>query len=229
MANNKPFDARHDIFNAAMDIINAAAFAVKDDFSTTKHQLDFLSHSTAKVQETANGSVEFERLPQLPEVEPFIVAGDYIGSLFKSPIPKLSHMANLLINPKLRCDITSRKQTIQDQIDKSIQRLASGNETQRCAVDHILQRERSVAGREGRDPNFHSDRILDEVSLSSSAALCIIKLVQISGYIVAGHETSSTGLLCKSSRILMSTTTGSNRARDAEERVCPSASSGKTA
>ncbi|KAH7126009.1 cytochrome P450 [Dactylonectria macrodidyma] len=55
----KPFPARQDIFDAALDMVSGAAFGFKDDLSITKRQLNHFLSNGVKFKEHENGSVDF--------------------------------------------------------------------------------------------------------------------------------------------------------------------------
>ncbi|KAI0533181.1 cytochrome P450 [Xylaria digitata] len=179
LGESKPFNARKDIFDAAIDIINAVAFGLEDDQSTVKNQIDFLL-STPEFRPTPNadGSVMFPELPTLPTMAAIGEIGVHLGEQFKAPFPKLAHRYALWTSPTLAKSIARKDQFLRDEIDKAVVRLRKGESGTRSAMDHILQREMNAAEKAGREPIFHSPRIHDELF----------------GYIVAGHETSASAL-----------------------------------
>ncbi|KAK6067157.1 cytochrome p450 monooxygenase [Seiridium cupressi] len=178
-ANGKPFDARKDIVDAAMDIINAAAFSFDDSMSTTKHQLDYLAGNGASQIVTGDGgSIEFPRLPDIPDIAAISAIADHLGTQFRSIMPRLDHKIRLLTQPDLRRNITRKDAMISREIARSLARFENGDHTMFSALDHLLQREMNASQKAGRQPDFTSPSIKDEIF----------------GYIVAGHETSSTSL-----------------------------------
>ncbi|ORY68347.1 cytochrome P450 [Pseudomassariella vexata] len=179
LANGRPFDARRDIFDAAIDIINAATFAFDDSLCTVKHQLDYLATTDSRqLPVNPDGSVDFPQLPELDDIAVVHALCDHIGNQFKSLKPKLSHKFKLLTDSSFRRNLARKDELITQEINKSLQRFESGDNTMFSAMDHMLQREREAAKKAGRKPDFHSRRIYDELF----------------GYIVAGHDTSSSAL-----------------------------------
>ncbi|KAK7954808.1 hypothetical protein PG988_015502, partial [Apiospora saccharicola] len=207
LARGRPFDALADMFDVAVDMINAATFAQDDDMSTTKMQLDFLlgagdssaSASTSTSTSTwtpeitsvdARGAVSFPRLPEPPDIEACRVLSEHVGVLFNSLAPRLEDRWRLLTSPRLRACVRRKDAMIRREIERSLERIAGAGGGggggdgdgatmgSRSALDHLLQREQAAATKEGRKPEFHSRKIYDELL----------------GYIVAGHETSATGL-----------------------------------
>ncbi|RYP91149.1 hypothetical protein DL770_002711 [Monosporascus sp. CRB-9-2] len=178
LAAGRPFNADRDIFDAAIDIINAATFGLDDGLSTVKHQLDSLAKvGDAELPLRPDGSVKFTHPPDVPEIAAIHEIGLHIGEQFKASFPKISHRYKMLTKPSLAKAISMKDKLIHDEIEKALARLRSGGRV-RSAMDHILQREMNAAKKADRRPVFHSPRIHDELF----------------GYIVAGHDTSATAL-----------------------------------
>ncbi|KAJ8106065.1 hypothetical protein ONZ43_g7189 [Nemania bipapillata] len=179
LGESRPFNARRDIFDVAIDIINAAAFGLEDDQSTVRNQLNFLlSQPGFRPTRNTDGSVAFPELPPLPDIAAIEAIGIHQGEQFKAPFPKLSHRFQMLTSPTLSKNYARKDKFLHDEIEKAVVRLRKGESGTRSAMDHILQREMNAADKAGREPVFHSPRIHDELF----------------GYIVAGHDTSSTAL-----------------------------------
>ncbi|RYP15252.1 hypothetical protein DL765_005827 [Monosporascus sp. GIB2] len=163
LAAGRPFNADRDIFDAAIDIINAATFGLGDDLSTVKHQLDSLARvGDAELPLSPDGSVEFAHPPDVPEIAAIHEIGLHIGEQFKALFPKISHRYKVLTRPSLVKAISMKDKLIHDEIEKALARLRSGGRV-RSAMDHILQREMNAAKKADRLPVFHSPRIHDEV------------------------------------------------------------------
>jgi cytochrome P450 len=179
LGEGRPFNARRDIVDAAIDIINAAAFGLDDDQSTVKNQLDFLlSKPGFRPELNADGSVAFPVLPTLPDVAAVEAIALHLGEQFKTPFPKLAHRFAMLTSPTLAKNFVRKDKFLRGEIDKAVMRLRRGEGGTRSAMDHILQREMNAANKAGREPVFHSPRIHDELF----------------GYLIAGHDTSSAAL-----------------------------------
>ncbi|KAI0397979.1 cytochrome P450 [Xylariaceae sp. FL0594] len=183
LGGGRPFDAHKDLVDASIDIINAAAFGLGDEQSTVKHQLDHLlslssSSSSFKINEK-DGSITFPQLPQLPAIAAIEAVGKYLGEQFKAPFAVLAHRVNMLRDARLRRNFRLKDEFLRNEIDKAVERLRRGESGLRSAMDFVLQREMNQAEKMGRTPVFHSPRIHDELF----------------GYIVAGHDTTSTALM----------------------------------
>ncbi|KAI1810386.1 cytochrome P450 [Poronia punctata] len=197
LGRGKPFDAQRDISDAAMDIINAAAFGIGDEQSTVKHQLDHLRASSSSTTTTTTTTpskseresesesdivASFPSLPQLADIAAVEEVSRYLGEQFKAPFPLLAHKINMLTNGDLRRNFKRKNEFLHREIDNAVERLKKGNgngkEKMRSAMDFILSREMNLAEKEGREPVFHAPRIHDELF----------------GYIIGGHDTTSTAL-----------------------------------
>lgn len=170
IARGRPFAAHPDMFNAAMDMINAAAFAFNDSLSGTRHQLDYLSSLVDFTPSVApDGSIEFPQLPTLPDLAAFITIFKASGVTATSPLPMLTHRYQIATNSELRRAMAHRDRVLHREIQKSLRKMEERNDDGMgsSAVENILRREEAVAAKEGRQPDFHSGRIRDEVSMDS--------------------------------------------------------------
>ncbi|KAI8627167.1 cytochrome P450, partial [Xylariaceae sp. FL1651] len=181
LGEGRPFNARKDIFDAAMDIINAVAFGLEDDQSVVKSQLNaLLSRRDLPLPLSADGTVVFPDLPELPTIATIQAVSNHLGDQLNSLFPRLSHRYQMLTSPTLAKDFAQKDQFLRNEIEKAVMRLRKGEGGTRSAMDHILQREMNAAEKANRQPVFHSSRIYDELF----------------GYIIGGHDTSSTALAC---------------------------------
>ncbi|KAI0486964.1 cytochrome P450 [Xylaria cf. heliscus] len=179
LGEGQPFNARGDIYDAAMDIINAAAFGLGDDQTTIKNQWNFLRSKPGYRPTTDDyGAVVFPSLPLLPNIAPIEAIGAHLGEQMRTPFPRLTHRFRMLTSPTLAKDYALKDKFLHDEINKAVVRLRKGEGGLRSAMDHIIQREMSAAEKAKREPVFHSPRIYDELF----------------GYIVAGRDTSATSL-----------------------------------
>ncbi|KEY74712.1 hypothetical protein S7711_05462 [Stachybotrys chartarum IBT 7711] len=176
----RPFEARQDIFDAAMDMVNAAAFAFEDDLSITKQNLNYII-SAEKPPTIVNadlGALDFSRPPLVSEVAVLQAVAKFLGEQTVSPAPKYIRWYKMITDAKLRRNLVSKDEVIKSRIQKSLKRLEAGDKTQFSATDYLIQREYSVARKENRSPDFYSRRNIDELF----------------GYIIGGHETTSAAI-----------------------------------
>ncbi|KAH8681786.1 cytochrome P450 [Xylariales sp. PMI_506] len=179
VANGAPFEAKDDITDAAFDMINAAVFAFGDDLTFSKRSLDNLASApNASFSKDANGAVIFPRPPLVPDLDVLMTVAAYLGDSVVAPIPWLWHYYRMLTDSPLRRKIRRKNELIKAQLRTSLERLENGDRVQRSATDFLIQRENAVSQKEHRTPDYYSGRTIDELF----------------GYIVAGHETTSTAL-----------------------------------
>lgn len=181
LANGKPINAEKDIINAAMDIINAAAFSFDDGMSATKHQLDYLlGGGSSNVVERDNGSLEFPNLDDLPDIAAIFTVTEHLGSQFRSIMPRLDHKIRILSRPELRRSIARKDAMISREIARSLSRFEGGDYTMLSALDHLLHREMNAAQKTGRQPDFYSHSIKDEVGSRHSGRSLVDLLMMAS-------------------------------------------------
>jgi cytochrome P450 len=180
LAPGRPFEARQDIFDAALDIINAVTFTVSDDMSMTKQKTDhILSHYQVMTSSASEDEpVHFSKPPVPEDIIVFKNVIDLIGSQTVSPLPRVTYWLRYLTDASIRRDVVGKDDLIRARIKDSVDRLEAGDTTQHSATDYMIQREASVARKENRTPDLYSKRIIDELF----------------GYLIAGHETTSSAL-----------------------------------
>ncbi|KAL1869594.1 hypothetical protein Daus18300_005448 [Diaporthe australafricana] len=176
-ARGRPFDVVDDIFGTLSDTITGAAFALNDDMSTTKQQLLYLQSLRADLQlaPSEDGASIFPKLSPLPYYRALRRVSDHQGDLSKAASPFLSHHFAMLTQSELRRDFNVIREFEAKEIQKSIARLDEDENDLTSALDHLVAQEKHIAIKEGRKPEYYSQRIFDEVV----------------GYYRAGHETTA--------------------------------------
>lgn len=182
--NGRPFQADRDIYNLALDIIVSAAFDFPLSRCTIVKQIAHLKTSPEVKSTHSQDAMEpfpFEAVSLDPELQACIYLTESIGVSFQSVFPRLAHWLYLK-KPRSKRAMRLKEQLIATNIEKAIKRLeeqGEGRETNlRCAVDQLLLREKTIAEKQGLQPNFHKRAIYDELF----------------GYIVGGHDTTSATL-----------------------------------
>ncbi|KAI1486283.1 cytochrome P450 [Biscogniauxia mediterranea] len=172
------FDASEDIFSALSDTITGAAYALNDDMSTVRQRSQYLRSFDGNIplRIDEHGAVEFPDLPPLPYYEAFRILSDHQGDQQRAGFPALAHHFEMLTQPQLRWAYKTVHDFEAREIQKSIARVEADANNLTSALDYIVMRELQIATNEGRKPNFYQRRIFDEMS----------------GYYMAGHETSAT-------------------------------------
>jgi hypothetical protein len=167
IAGGRPFHAQQDVFDAAMDMVNAAAFAFDDDMGIIKRNLSSFGSINSTLTPDASGTeqpIEFSRVPVAPEILAMQGVVRFLGTQSVSPWPFLTYWYNMLTNANLRSQFRVKDDVIKKQLEISGKRLEGGDGAQFSATDYLVQREYSVARKENRTPNLYSRRTMDEVS-----------------------------------------------------------------
>ncbi|KAK8098957.1 cytochrome P450 [Apiospora kogelbergensis] len=177
-AGQQPFYAHDDIFGAISDMILASLFAFNSDMGTTRQQLRYLESLDKDLPtDQKDHGLHFPKLPPLPYYTSFELLSDHQSDQTKTPFPLLHHYLAMLFRPELRAVYGIIKQFEVTEIDKALMRLKDNN-TKTCTLDYMIMREQEAATSENREPVYHKPGICDGLS----------------GYYLAGHETSATSL-----------------------------------
>nr|XP_036582208.1 cytochrome P450 monooxygenase [Colletotrichum truncatum]KAF6790868.1 cytochrome P450 monooxygenase [Colletotrichum truncatum] len=174
ISNGRPFEAGRDIHNMALDIILSVAFNRDESLGVTMRNTAHLAN--LPVQSAAKDETEpatIENLPLDTEAQVFNAMTDSVGMIFKSPLPRLRGWF-LKRTDWMKKAMASKDEMTTRELAKAVERMEA-SEPPRCAMDQILLRERAMAEKEGRQPDYYSPTIRDELL----------------GYLVAGHDTTS--------------------------------------
>jgi hypothetical protein len=164
-ARGRPFDVLDDVFGTLSDTITGAAFALNEDMSTVKQQQLYLKSlgPDLKMAPDEHDATTFPKLSPLPYVKALRRISDHQGDLTKAASPFLAHYSTMLTNSELRHDFKVLRDFETKEIQKSIARLDDDDKNLTSALDHLVAQEKQLAIKEGRKPEFYSQRIYDEV------------------------------------------------------------------
>lgn len=164
MAGGRAFDGTADVHHAALDMIMGASFGFEKSQSMLQTKLDHLARAGVASSASPTAEVvEFEDPPLLEELQACTTMADAISLGFKSPLPWLNTFVYRNLVPSYRRALAVSQRMAKREIAKSVERLHTGH-PQRCAMDQMLEREEALAKKEGRQPDYFSDVIKDEVS-----------------------------------------------------------------
>lgn len=96
--------------------------------------------------------------------------------------PRLQHSLTLMLTPSYRKAVALKDRIIKERLDHTWKKFsvsADNDDAVKCAADLVVQREAQMARKEGRPAQYDTVDIRDELF----------------GFLVAGHDTSSTTLL----------------------------------
>ncbi|KAK4235980.1 cytochrome P450 [Achaetomium macrosporum] len=176
MAEGRPFLAHHDITYMALDTIFMAMFGHPEAESNTTRRLQAVSQFTdLKLPASVDEPVEFPE-GDIPEI--FTAALTLANSVTDTQLSPAPRLTSWIIRkfPYMRKATAIKDQYIRDHVDESVRKINSGDEDPRTALHSVLLRERDVAAKEGRKPDYHKRGIADEFF----------------GFMLAGHDTSAT-------------------------------------
>jgi hypothetical protein len=174
VARGRPFTAERDIYYAALDAVLEFSFGGSYVHRAVKPQLDaMLMLDQAEVQKLrgderdADKPVEFVDAPLHETVVAVLDSGDVIEALQSSPFPHLTLWWKKKFSTFMKTWDT-KNQFLEEEISKAVHRLEKHAETSdeswvMSAVDHIVHRERILAEKDGRKPDYWSPVIRDEV------------------------------------------------------------------
>jgi cytochrome P450 len=183
MAEGRPFHAHHDITYMALDTIFAGMFGHPESESITIGRLQAVEQSEAtreKLPASKDQPVQFPE-PELPAIfAAALTLANSVTDTQLSPAPRLTSWV-LRQLPYMKKATATKDQYIRDRVDESVRVMTqddSDNTTTppRTALHSVLLRERDVAAKEGRQPDYRKRAIADEFF----------------GFMLAGHDTSAT-------------------------------------
>ncbi|KAK3616301.1 hypothetical protein LTR22_027121 [Elasticomyces elasticus] len=170
LAEGRPFDVKKDVYKAALDIIWGAAFGAS--MGVTKTQLDHIREiDQFDVPRNANSAISFPSAADPTDFESVMTLSESAEIATKSPIPRWHHWFAMRTDPALVAARKAKDKMIKDRLDAAWRKFSSPEVT-----DDEVKRKVILAGKEGRSPNYDTLTIRDELF----------------GFLVAGHETTST-------------------------------------
>jgi len=189
IAGERPFAANQDVYNFALDAVTAFAFGQKFEHSAVQPALDALralnKDEQKRLQASGGGDdpVAFQR-PPLPELLGAIIElTETVMELHGNPLPALT-WAYVMRKPRVARANRLKEEHIRSQLRTAVARLKDANAdsdvelVSSSAVEHMVAREKSLAAKADRTPDYLSRVMIDEVF----------------GFVYAGHETTSTTL-----------------------------------
>ncbi|KAI1262660.1 cytochrome P450 [Xylariaceae sp. FL1019] len=174
-AQGHPFSAHHDITYAALDGIFASSFGLPEGESITKKRLETALNCRVDVPAATDDQVSF---PDAEVAEPFasvLVLCNSVTDTQLSPAPVLTSWV-LRKFPYIRKAIAIKDKYIHDKVDEAVVLIDKGDYEPRSALHSVCLREKEVAGKDGRQPDYYKRGIADEFF----------------GFMMAGHDTTAT-------------------------------------
>lgn len=190
LARGHPFKVSDDIFRGALDVIWAAAFG--SEIGTSKTQLQLLSQlDSIDIPQDVDAAVAIPAARDPEAFEALITLTDSMEIPVNSPMPRLHHRFALRFFPTLAKAVKQKNDLISRHVEESWKRvLSKGSDGGHvgCALDLVLDREATLAKKEGRPAKYDTPVIQDELF----------------GFLIAGHDTTST-TMCWGVKLLVGT------------------------
>ncbi|KAJ8132968.1 hypothetical protein O1611_g656 [Lasiodiplodia mahajangana] len=215
LAGGRPFDGSEDIYHAALDAVLAFSFGETFPHSAISPNLALLegmNHSQREqLQESsvnADKPVTFPQAPHDDAIAATLGLATVIEDIQESVVPRWKWWLKEKTT-SLSSLIKMRNTYIEKELRNAVTRAERGDTDAsevRSAVDLMVHRETILAAKEGRQPAFLSQTMRDEAF----------------GFVVAGHDTTSTTILW-ALKFLADTPPVQDRVRSALQRGFPDA------
>ncbi|EME38893.1 hypothetical protein DOTSEDRAFT_140271 [Dothistroma septosporum NZE10] len=176
LAQGHAFSVLEDVCKAGMDTMWASTLG--DDISTTSSQVDLIS-SLKSVELPASKDIAVE-FPEAKDPEAFtalLELGDSVVYAASSPFPKITHWLAVHLISSLRKSMRLKGELFSGLLNSAARKFATSQDESRVkhVLDLVVQREVSLAKKEGRTPAFDTQDIRDELF----------------GFLLAGNETTA--------------------------------------
>lgn len=175
LSQGRAIDVMKDIQMCTVDTIWAAAFGTgldacrsQEEYLKTIKEVDgkkaaLLELPTTKLPETYEALASLAKSSEIP---------------MNNPFGRKAHWFAMTFIPKYRRALVVRDQLIAEKLQASVKNFGSGEEKNKqlkSGIDLVIQREKQMAAKENRKPDFFSPSISDEAA----------------GFLEAGFETTS--------------------------------------
>ncbi|RWA13733.1 hypothetical protein EKO27_g1376, partial [Xylaria grammica] len=175
MAKGRPFSAHHDITYAALDGIFASSFGLPEPESITIQRLEAVLQWKPVLPSNVDEPVGFPDAEVPQTFSAVLTLANSVTDTQLSPAPVFTSWV-LRKFPYMKKATAIKDNYIHNKVEESIALIRSGDDEPRSALHSVLLRERELASKEGRQPDYHKRAISDEFF----------------GFMMAGHDTSAT-------------------------------------
>lgn len=171
LANGKPFDAETDLHFASWGAVMSFAFGER--FSRNSQQSEPVIEKETHVMNTGGNSLDEPVQFAEPEVSELLRAMLELMSapqkVHGSPLPEFK-WKYVGMTKSFRRANKIKEDFIKSALIDAVRALEKGasEDWVKCAVDHMVCREKLLAAKDGRNPEYTSGTMIDEVSQSCS-------------------------------------------------------------
>ncbi|KAK5659468.1 hypothetical protein OQA88_669 [Cercophora sp. LCS_1] len=184
IADGRPFDAHHDMYRFALDAMSGFTFGHGFDHSTVRsaseavHKIDTPAKEALRSKGSKEDPIPFPHGGMPDIMWAFEELTQLVAWLLGNPFPSLT-WSYVLRKPASRKATRIKNEFILRELKGAVQRLEAGTgQKPDSAVDYVVAREKAVAEKAGRKPDYFSGMMIDEIF----------------GIVYTGHETTSTML-----------------------------------
>jgi cytochrome P450 len=207
LAQGRPFEAHGDITYVALDAIFASSFGLLEEESITIQRFEAISAQRSGLPQTADEPISFPE-GKVPSIfSAVLTLANSVTSTQLSPFPVLTSWV-LRKFPYMKRATAIKEAYIYSKVEECIRLIKDKNSDSKpsSALHSVLLREKEIAEKQERSPNYHSRAIADEFF----------------GFMLAGHDTSATAVSW-GLKYLTSNPAAQSRLRSALHAAFPSA------
>ncbi|USP77758.1 cytochrome P450 monooxygenase [Curvularia clavata] len=182
LSEGRAFNVKADVYNTALEAIWACLFGLEGQQTVTREQIEMLSQlKNVTLPSSKNKEAVFDGATVPPAFDAIFELAESLENVVKSPLPRMTGLYMRYIDSGTRRKIKLKDDVIHEQITKAEKRMeiSESKDKIHAAVDHMLRREKMVAEKQNRNPDYHSKYMSAELF----------------GLLIAGHDTTSTTLL----------------------------------
>jgi hypothetical protein len=188
IAGCRPFVVIDDVYGAALDAVCAFAFGQDFVYSATRPNVELLEglgpDAVARLRDDGGESnedrpVEFPVAERQGPIDAVLVTSETLDEINGRPMPQLIWKYVTSRKPRVRDALKLRDQFIRQELANAVERMNSPDADVRSAVDHMIQRETKLAEKDGRQPEYMSPVMADEVSSVSAPKRRVSRLLGI--------------------------------------------------
>ncbi|KAF2829534.1 cytochrome P450 [Ophiobolus disseminans] len=177
LAQGRPFEAHGDITYAALDAIFASSFGLAEEESITILRLDAVWNSTPDVPQNRDDPIFFPEA-KIPDIfNAVLTLANSVTDTQLSPFPVLTSWV-LRKLPYMRRATAIKDTYIHSKVQECVHLINLGDDKPKSALHSVLLREKEVATKEAREPQYFKRAIADEFF----------------GFMLAGHDTEATAV-----------------------------------
>ncbi|KAL7900613.1 cytochrome P450 [Trichoderma sp. SZMC 28014] len=206
IAKGRPFSAHHDVTFAALDSIFASSFGLLEDETNTIQRIKALDSFQPVLPDDVDEPLAFPE-GHTPEIfSAVLTLANSVTDTQLSPAPVLTSWV-IRKFPYMRKAKSIKDKYIRDKVEESVRLIEKDPSIKpKSALHSVLLRERDVATKEGRQPDYRKGAIADEFF----------------GFMTAGHDTSAT-TIAWGVKMLTDNPAAQSRLRDALRSAFPTA------